>query len=121
MSGHTETALQRRLASCHVCCQLASIEQAACPRCGASLHARKQNSLQYTAALLITAAILYLPANLYPIMITDALGQTEESTIVGGVVLLINLGSIPVAMVIFVASVVVPVGKLVALSYLGFR
>jgi len=82
------------------------------------MHLRKVDSLQRTLALLITATILYIPANVYPIMITDALGKTEESTILGGVILLINLGSIPVAAVIFIASVMVPVGKFLSMYYL---
>ena len=82
------------------------------------MHLRKEHSLQKTLALLITASILYIPANLYPIMYTDQLGKTEPSTILGGVILLIKLGSIPIAAVIFIASVCVPLGKLIAMYYL---
>ncbi len=112
------TAASRNLASCHVCCKLAPVDLHHCPRCGAGMHLRKADSLQRTLALLITASILYIPANVYPIMITDVLGKTEESTILGGVVLLIDLGSVPVAAVIFIASVMVPMGKFLALYYL---
>ena len=114
----SETAASRNLANCHVCCKLAAADMHACPRCGAAMHVRKTNSLQRTLALLITASILYIPANLYPIMITDQLGASEESTIIGGVILLINLGSVPVAAVIFIASVMVPVGKFMSMYYL---
>jgi paraquat-inducible protein A len=69
-------------------------------------------------ALLITAAVLYIPANVLPIMTTDQLGRSTDSTILGGVVLLMKMGSYPVAAVIFVASVLVPVSKLVALAWL---
>ena len=62
--------------------------------------------------------MLYIPANVLPIMITDQLGNSVESTILGGVVLLIDMDSIPIAAVIFVASVMVPLGKLIALFYL---
>jgi paraquat-inducible protein A len=82
------------------------------------MHLRKNDSIQRTLALLITASLLYIPANLYPIMYTDQLGTTEASTILGGVVLLINLGSAPVALVIFIFSVLVPSGKLMAMFYL---
>lgn len=82
------------------------------------MHARKIDSLQRTLALLITACVLYIPANLYPIMLTDQLGSTEPSTIMGGVILLIKLGSAPVAAVIFIFSVMVPSGKLMAMFYL---
>lgn len=118
MSTGYETASSRGLASCHVCCKLASSTEHHCPRCGASLHLRTGNSLQITTALLITASILYIPANLYPIMITDTIGGAEISTILGGVVLLIKLGSVPVALVIFIASVMVPLAKLAAMFYL---
>ena len=82
------------------------------------MHARKIDSLQRTLALLITACVLYIPANLYPIMLTDQLGSTEPSTIMGGVILLIKVGSAPVAAVIFIFSVMVPSGKLMAMFYL---
>ena len=112
------TAASRGLASCHVCCKLTPASEHSCPRCGAALHLRTGNSLQRTMALLITASILYIPANVYPIMITEALGVEEYSTIMGGVILLIKLGSVPVAAVIFIASVMVPVSKLAAMFYL---
>lgn len=112
------TAAERGLASCHICLKLADKHVQHCPRCGATLHMRKANSLDRTLALLVTASILYIPANLFPIMITDQLGQSEESTILGGIVLLIELGSVPIAAVIFVASVMVPLGKLIMMFYL---
>ncbi len=114
----SDTALSRELAACHICCKLVPAEQHHCPRCGAPTHTREANNLQTTLALLITASILYIPANLYPIMYTDQLGSTEASTILGGVVLLIKLGSVPIAAVIFIASVMVPLGKLIAMYYL---
>jgi paraquat-inducible protein A len=82
------------------------------------MHLRKSDSMQRTLALLVTACILYIPANLYPIMYTDQLGSTEASTILGGVILLIDLGSIPVAAVIFIFSIMVPSGKIIAMFYL---
>ena len=82
------------------------------------MHLRKNDSIQRTLALLFTACLLYIPANMYPIMYTDQLGTTEPSTILGGVILLIDLGSVPVALVIFVFSVLVPSGKLMAMFYL---
>lgn len=112
------TAISQGLASCHLCQKVASIELHKCPRCGTALHSRKANSLNRTLALLCTATILYIPANIYPIMITDQLGSSLESTILGGVVLLIQMDSIPVAAIIFIASVMVPVGKLISMFYL---
>lgn len=69
-------------------------------------------------ALLITACVLYIPANIYPIMHTDSLGTTTPSTIMGGVILLIKLGSVPVAVIIFVFSIVIPSAKLMSMFYL---
>ena len=73
-----------------------------------------------TWALLLTSAILYIPANLLPIMETESLGNTIYSTILGGVVLLWNMGSYPVAMVIFIASVLVPIAKILSLFWLCY-
>jgi len=112
------TAAERGLASCHLCLKLASKDLHDCPRCGTALHLRKTASVQRTLALLITAVVLYLPANILPIMITDQLGTSTESTILGGVVLLIQLDSIPIAAVIFIASVMVPLGKMLVMFYL---
>jgi paraquat-inducible protein A len=112
------TAASKHLAACHLCFKLAPTDIHHCPRCGSAMHLRKNDSIQRTLALLVTACLLYIPANLYPIMYTDQLGSTEASTILGGVVLLINLDSVPVAVVIFIFSVMVPSGKLMAMFYL---
>ena len=112
------TAASRGLAACHLCLKLVSAGVHNCPRCGAAIHLRKSNTLERTLALLVTASILYIPANVLPIMITDQLGQPTESTIIGGVVLLIDMGSISIAMVIFFASVMIPLSKLAMMFYL---
>ena len=113
-----ETAASHNLAACHICCKLAPATLHKCPRCGAALHLRKSDSIQRTLALLVTACLLYIPANLYPIMITDQLGSSEGSTILGGVMILIHHGSIPVALVIFLFSVMVPLSKFMSMFYL---
>jgi paraquat-inducible protein A len=118
MTQKSTTAADNNLASCHLCYKLAPVDVHHCPRCGSAMHLRKKNSMQQTLALLVTSCLLYIPANLFPIMYTDQLGTTEPSTILGGVILLINLGSVPVAMVIFIFSVMVPSGKLMAMFYL---
>lgn len=116
MAGNT--AASHNLAACHICCKLAPVELHHCPRCGSVMHLRKNDSIQRTLALLITACLLYIPANLYPIMITDQLGSSEGSTILGGVMILIHHGSIPVALVIFLFSVMVPLSKFMSMFYL---
>ena len=112
------TAAAEGLASCHVCYQLAAATQHRCPRCRAALHVRETASVQRTLALLITAIVLYIPANVLPIMTTTQLGRSIDSTILGGVILLVQMGSYPVAAVIFIASVLVPIGKFVAIGWL---
>jgi paraquat-inducible protein A len=118
MTAPATTAVSRNLAACHVCCKLADPELHHCPRCGTTLHLRKSNSIQRTLALLVTSCLLYIPANLYPIMITEQLGKSEGSTILGGVIILIQHGAAPVALVIFIFSVMVPLGKLMSMFYL---
>lgn len=114
----SDSAAARGLASCHVCRRLAPQVMHRCPRCGAGLHARIADSVQTTLALVTTAAILYVPANLLPIMYTEQLGRSQPGTIIGGVLFLWHHGSYPVAAVIFVASVVVPVAKIIILFWL---
>jgi len=118
MSKPGVSAASQELSACHLCCKLAPSSMHHCPRCGSALHLRKTDSLQRTMALLITSCILYIPANIYPIMLTDSLGTTEPSTIMGGVILLIKLGSVPVAAIIFIFSIVVPSAKLMSMFYL---
>jgi len=112
------TAASLNFASCHLCLKLVHVDQHFCTRCGSTMHLRKTRSIERTLALLFTACVVYIPANILPIMITDQLGQPIESTIIGGVVLLINMDSIAIAAVIFFASVMIPVSKLAMMFYL---
>ena len=95
-------------------------EEQVCTRCGALIHARRPNSLARTWALLITAAILYIPANLLPIMTINTLGQGDPSTIMAGVIQLVQHGMFPIAAVVFIASILVPTFKLVGIGLLLF-
>lgn len=109
-------------AQCHSCQLVLSVDRSdvdarlGCPRCGATVHRRKPDSLLRTTAYLIAAAICYVPANIYPIMTVASLGQLQSDTIVSGVVYLLFHGMWPLALVVFIASVVVPLMKLVALT-----
>jgi paraquat-inducible protein A len=87
-----------------------------CPRCHTRLHGRKPNSIARTWALVFAAMIFYLPANLLPVTLTTYLGRTQTDTIISGVIYFMQTGSWGIAMIIFVASIVVPVLKLVVLS-----
>ncbi len=92
--------------------------QGKCPRCWSVIHKRIPNSLQKTTALIIAAVILYIPANVLPIMTYSSLGVVETDTIFSGVVGLISAELYWIAIVIFVASILVPMTKLIILSYL---
>ena len=122
MASSTLTAAQAGLVSCEVCSLLArpasAEEPGYCPRCGAELVSRRHHSIQYTWALVIAAAICYIPANMLPVLNTTTLGSTDSDTIMGGVVFLYTSGSWPLALIVLIASVMVPLGKLVALVYL---
>jgi paraquat-inducible protein A len=87
-----------------------------CPRCGSALHARRPNSIQRTWALVIAAALLYIPANYYPVLSIVQLGAGQPSTILGGVEELVAAAQYPLAALVFFASILVPVLKLVGLS-----
>ena len=90
----------------------------ACPRCGATLHRRKPNSYVRTWALLIAAFIMYIPAIVLPIMRTASLNDVDDNTIISGVVELWRAGSPNLAVIVFSASIVVPVLKFLALGTL---
>jgi paraquat-inducible protein A len=100
--------------------QEADVDEQVCTRCGALVHARRPNSVARTWALLITAAILYIPANVLPIMTVSSLGKGDPSTIMSGVIQLVQHGMIPIAAVVFIASIVVPTFKLVGIALLLF-
>jgi paraquat-inducible protein A len=87
-----------------------------CPRCGSALRRRKPNSVARTWALVIAAAILYIPANYYPVLSVVQLGAGQPSTILGGVEELIDARQYPLAALVFFASILVPMLKLVGLS-----
>ena len=103
---------------CHQLNRADGDEHPRCSRCGAVLHARRPNSLTRTWALLITAAILYIPANLLPIMTVNLFGSGMPATIMEGVVELVHADMFPIAMVVFVASILVPTFKLVGIALL---
>ncbi len=103
---------------CHQLNRADGNEHPRCSRCGAKLHPRRPNSIARTWALLISAMILYVPANLLPIMTVNMLGKGSSATIMGGVVTLIQADMFPIALVVFVASIVVPTFKLVGIALL---
>lgn len=115
-----KTAAGQGLALCLDCGELASSRHRRCPHCAARLSLRKPHSIQKTVALLITAVILYIPANTLPIMHTQQFGAPQPNTIIGGIIELSRQGSHGIAAIIFVASIVVPIAKVLILLWLCF-
>ena len=111
-------AAELGLLLCHDCGLACPAAAGTCPRCDAQLHRRKPYSLSRTWALLSAALILYFPANLLPVMYTDMFGSASENTILSGVVEFWKEGSWDIALLIFIASVVVPCMKFFVLGML---
>ena len=122
MTRAPATAASQGLLVCHACGLLSRagphVHDASCPRCGAPLHWRKPDSISRTWALLIAAMVLYIPANLLPMMHTSSLFGTQSDTIMSGVVYFWTSGSWYLALIIFIASIMVPLMKMIALMVL---
>jgi paraquat-inducible protein A len=124
MSGKAEeTARRRGLMQCLVCHKLlprqcSETETVHCPRCGAAVHSRIPGSVAKTWAYLLAAMILYVPANIMPIMTVSDIGGGKADTIFSGIVSLMNSGMIPIGLIVFVASIVVPLLKMASLLIL---
>jgi paraquat-inducible protein A len=115
------SAARLGLAACHACKQISAVDKHAhCPRCGSALHLRKPESLARCWAFLIAALVLYIPANILPIMVTTSLGDKQSNTIMSGIIVLWGDGSWGLALIVFIASMVVPLGKILALAVLLF-
>ena len=114
------SALTQGLIRCHDCGWLSkqTDKNSYCPLCKSRLHPRQPNSFQRTAALLLSAFCLYIPANIFPIMTYTKLGVGEPHTIIGGIISLINGDMVPIAMLVLVASILVPLLKLLGISLL---
>ncbi|MEI6859958.1 MAG: paraquat-inducible protein A [Shewanella sp.] len=104
------------LTLCPSCQQLMSHKETLCSRCGSTLSLRDYSSLQKSWALLITAAILLIPANIYAITIVTSQGKTRHDTIFTGIIHLIDLGILPIAVILFTASILVPILKICGLT-----
>jgi len=116
------SAKSHAMLQCHCCLllvqQMQGQEHEQCPRCAAGLHMRKANSLVRCWALLIAAAILLIPANFLPVLTVIQFGIGDPSTILGGIVHLIEEGMWVLGLIVLFASIMVPVSKLVSLVYL---
>jgi paraquat-inducible protein A len=115
------TAARLGLLACHTCGVVSRPlggTEAACPRCGTRLRIRIPDSLARTIAFLTAAAVMFVPANALPVLTTRSLARSHADTILSGVVVLWKAGSWPLAVLVFVASIVVPGLKIASLSLL---
>jgi paraquat-inducible protein A len=103
---------------CRATVRAVKAEHLRCPRCHAPLHERKPHSLIVTTVLVLCAAALYVPANVLPVMNTRTIFDDERDTIMSGVLVLLDSGSWPIALLVFIASIVVPLLKILALGVL---
>lgn len=111
-------AIDHGLAGCHTCGKVSPVAVGTCPRCGTHLHLRKPASIQNTVALMTAAAALYIPSHVLPIMTVVELGDVTHNTIIGGMIRFWKTGAYPIALVIFAASILIPLLKIVALTWL---
>ncbi len=104
--------------TCGLVVKLSSEGNSLCPRCHNRLQFRKKNSISQTWALLLSALIMYIPANIEPIMHTTSFREESSNTIISGVIYFLENGDWPLALIIFTASVLLPLLKIMSLSYL---
>jgi len=132
-----QTARSEGLLACHICGRVSANTASPmgwgsaaspaertpaprCPRCHATVHTRIPDSVARTWALLIAAALLYIPANLLPILHTSSIFGSQDDTIMSGIVFFWTSGEWPLACIVFIASILVPLLKLVTLSLLAW-
>jgi paraquat-inducible protein A len=111
---------EEKLINCPYC-QAVNIDNGGknfCRRCDSKIHHYKHISFQKSLAYLITAMILFIPANFYPVLITEKFGIQESNTIIGGVIVMWEDGSYPIALIILFASIFVPIIKFILILYL---
>jgi paraquat-inducible protein A len=104
--------------TCHATLRAVNAPHSRCSRCHSPLHERKPHSLLVTTLLVACAAVLYVPANVLPVMTTRTFFEDENDTIISGVLVLLDSGSWPIALLVFIASIVVPLLKILALGAL---
>ena len=119
-SGPVVTARGAGLVGCTRCGRAWPLGTTECTRCGGELVSRDKKSLQRVWAWWFAGLIAYIPANLYPMLETRTFFSRQENTIVGGAVELIHHGSYAVALIILIASVLIPMGKFAVVAYLAY-
>ena len=121
MTSNVVSAIDLGMAGCHTCgkaVHLGKRDHVECPRCGADVHYRKHDSINRAWALLIAAFVMYIPANTEPMMRTTSLGNVSADTIMEGVIYFLSHGDYLIGVVIFAASIMLPLLKMIALAYI---
>ncbi|NOR81364.1 MAG: paraquat-inducible membrane protein A [Methyloprofundus sp.] len=119
MGNKPVSALQQGYLCCRVCHKILSQntqKEKQCPRCHTKVYARIPNSIAQSWALLISSFILYIPANVLPIMTLNKAGMIRTDTILSGIINLVNIGMFPIALIVFIASILVPLLKMLGLA-----
>ncbi|MEO8530054.1 MAG: paraquat-inducible protein A [Deltaproteobacteria bacterium] len=116
---HVLTARAAHLVGCRTCGRVWPLETQTCARCGAQIESRDAKSMQRVWAWLLAGLMFYIPANIYPMLLTKTLVDRTESTIIAGVFELMKHGNIGIALIVFVASIVIPVLKFITIAYLA--
>lgn len=115
------TAHAAGLVGCRECGRVRPLGTPLCPRCGSALHPPSPASLQRVWAWLAAGVVFYIPANLYPMLLTTIFGHTTRNTILGGAIDLARHGALWVALVVFVASIIIPITKFVVIAWLALQ
>ena len=113
------TAREAGLVACQVCARVWPAGQSHCTRCGSRLRSRDETSLQRVWAWWFAGVLCYIPANVTPMLITRTLISKQDNTIIGGAVEIARHGDVLIALIVLVASVMIPVGKFIAIAYLA--
>lgn len=119
-----KTGMELSILSCRICNSLfyekdfPNPENANCLVCGLQLHQRKPNSISRTWAFVLSALICYIPANIYPVMVIDSFGNAEPHTIISGVIAFVHSKDYPLALLVFFASIFIPIMKILSLMFL---
>lgn len=119
IAGNIRSARDLGLVACSRCAKVWPADTSECGRCGHRLQSRDTGALQRVWAWWIVGMICYIPANVYPMLATRTLVSNQENTIIGGALDLAHHGSYGIALIIIVASVVIPIGKFMAVAALA--
>jgi len=113
------TAREAGFITCRTCAKVWPGSNTSCARCGAALISRDPTSLSRVWAWWTAGLICYIPANLYPMLVTTGLTSNSKDTIVAGAIKIAKHGDYAIALIVLVASVVIPVAKFIAIAYLA--